>query len=146
LLDWRLNFNYWTGATRQDFVVGGVKWCPASRTNVSSSLPWGLLGGSENATLLGKLDCVALKVGQTKTNFTTSFFGKLLMRNCSNKQMIACRVTKFGFIIRPSKFKKGKSLVLNLNSFFCNLYKGVLLMNVNNWTFTTKVRKIKWIV
>jgi hypothetical protein len=90
--DWKLNFNYWTGATRQDFAVGGVKWCPASRSNFTSPSPWGLLGGSENATLSRKLDCVALKVGKTKTNFTISFFGKLLMRNCSGQQMIACRV------------------------------------------------------
>jgi hypothetical protein len=93
-IDWKLNFNYWTGATRQDFAVGGVKWCPASRSNFSSPSPWGLLGGLENATLLGKTDCVALKVDQTKTNFTTSYFGKLLMRNCSMQQMIACRVIK----------------------------------------------------
>jgi len=85
---WKFNYNYWTGATRQDFPAIGSQWCPM-RVNVSS--PWELIG-AKNASLIGKADCIAFTVGRIKSNVSTQFFGNLTYRNCSQRQMLACRV------------------------------------------------------
>jgi hypothetical protein len=85
---WTFNYNYWTGATRQDFSTNGSIWCP-SRIAVSS--PWNLVGGS-NKTIMGKSDCVALQISQNKTNYTTTYSGNLIYSNCSQRKMLSCRV------------------------------------------------------
>jgi hypothetical protein len=87
-IGWTYNYNYWTGATRQDFFANGSVWCP-SRIAVSS--PWELVGGN-NKTIMGKADCIALKISRNKTNVTTSYSGNLVYSNCSQRKMLACRV------------------------------------------------------
>jgi hypothetical protein len=96
---WTFNFNFWTGATRQDFSTNGSIWCPA-RVPVSS--PWGLVG-SDNKTLMGKADCIALQITRNKTNYNTvTYNGNLIYRNCSQRQIFSCRVFEFFILSRFS--------------------------------------------
>ena len=89
--DWNFNYNFWTGATRQDFSSNGSIWCPA---RVPVSTPWEIVGAN-NKRIKGKADCIALQVSRHKANFSSTYMGNLVYRKCSLRQRLLCRVKYF---------------------------------------------------
>jgi hypothetical protein len=87
-LAWKLSFNYWTGATRKDFATVGSSWCPG---NIEVESPWGI-ANEKDVALFGKSDCLAISITKNTTAMGNIFRAKMVYRNCSQRQMLACRV------------------------------------------------------
>ena len=86
---WPYNFNYWTGGSRVD-LPRAPKWCSLEKTISLSNIT---LVGQRNVSYEGK-DCVAFQLTKVTNNITSNFSSFMTMRNCSARQMIACRVWK----------------------------------------------------
>lgn len=66
------------------------KWCSLQKTISLSNIT---LVGQRNTSYEGK-DCVAFQLSKVTNNITSNFSSFMTMRNCSARQMIACRVQK----------------------------------------------------
>jgi hypothetical protein len=84
--NWTGNFNYWTGGTQQD-CRGSWAWCggAAGTRAVDDSIQWEE-GQPDN--LGGRQDCIHLKNIKGSGFFLTD-------RNCTNKYILACKVSNF---------------------------------------------------
>jgi hypothetical protein len=89
-LAWPYNFNYWTGGSRVDLPTA-PKWCSLQKTISLSNIT---LVGQRNVSYEGE-DCVAFQLTKVTNNITSNFSSFMTMRNCSARQMIACRVRKY---------------------------------------------------
>jgi hypothetical protein len=87
---WKMNYNYWTGFSRKGFVSNKGSWCPTRNHQPLSKLPW-KVNNLANTSLVGVADCLALTISILKTNVSTKYTGRLSFRNCSQRQMAACR-------------------------------------------------------
>ncbi|XP_059485547.1 uncharacterized protein LOC132202576 isoform X2 [Neocloeon triangulifer] len=84
LKGWQYNLNYWTDGSRLDSPTN-PKWCSLKKFVGNLTLE-----GQNNASYVDK-DCIGLQITKTTNNITSYFSSSLGMRNCSARQMIACR-------------------------------------------------------
>ncbi|XP_065344265.1 uncharacterized protein LOC135942195 [Cloeon dipterum] len=86
LKGWQYNLNYWTSGSRVDSPAN-PKWCSLKKFVNLSSIA---LEGQSNLSYVDR-DCVGLQISKTTNNVTSYFNSSLGMRNCTARQMFACR-------------------------------------------------------
>ncbi|CAB3379107.1 Hypothetical predicted protein [Cloeon dipterum] len=88
LKGWQYNLNYWTSGSRVDSPAN-PKWCSLKKFVNLSSIA---LEGQSNLSYVDR-DCVGLQISKTTNNVTSYFNSSLGMRNCTARQMFACRLS-----------------------------------------------------
>jgi Lectin C-type domain len=103
---WTGNFNYWTAGTQKN-CRGTWSWCGNGGAKVvNADVTW---DKDQPDNKGGREDCIHLKLKKNATGHPQEFV--LTDRNCTDKYIVACKVTQVSLLIiifTAFNLKKGK--------------------------------------